>query len=679
MNELIIENSDLLHEVIYVIDDDAQEIKYPIQRVVDFLLSEGYLISKSESKRTSFVLYKNKVKTTITENFISFQKLEQVYRERYKQNFYKYLISRSKIYYQSALQNAKASKINLIQNQRRTCVSNMYYSLHNSFASMVEFYKTEKVIDKSILELDNTNEDETKLEHFTPIALEAFKNNIDEILISGKEDFISRQEMNAGRMKSFENPFTWIFPLFSELFKEEKFTEMVETMVESLNKVNIENLGIDTSSRCSSFEIQLKLILKEIRESSKEDRISNPQKYSCLNMAAFFAYGYMLRQSADYDSLFEVKIPHQDIINWTIITSNFLNFVSGFLSENYNEFSGRVQKLDAESSTEILKSLDNDSLNTVMTMTGIIIDKDFNLIDIIKNLYSQKGYNMINQRGMITELSENTDNITICRLLFSTPLECFISISSQGLFRVDIVLSDTTIDTKFSKGINQFYLEKLIHEEIIQKDLLSVVSKNAKIVRGIPSTPQYNSLGYLDLVLGIHEGIKFKFVSKINKYLRDFTEKISNEKFVINSDFSINSLEKLKFISRQNSILFVPRSPRRREVINQIENGLTDKLLFIFFYTDSEISSNIKESLETKICKEYPKLDFKVEFVQITDVETRQLIEEDYSYFEVKIKNLMEKFGNSQNSDEFKQQIEELIESETEDELEIEGLEATVK
>ncbi|WP_404292623.1 hypothetical protein LG276_19840 [Cytobacillus kochii] len=669
MNDLINEHFDLLHEVIYLIADDVPDIKFPVQRVVDFLLSEGYTISISESQKTSFILYKNKAKTSVTENFISFEKLEQIDRERYKQNFYKYLISRSKIFYQSALQNAKAAKINLIQNQRRTCVSNMYYSLHNSFASMVEFYKSEMLIDKKILELDNTSEDETKLEHFTPIALGVFINNIDEILKSGKEDFISSKEMNAGRMKSFENPFTWIFPLYSNLLEEEKFLEMVETMVESLDKVNIENLGVDTSSRRYGFENQLKSILTKIRETSKEDRISKSQKYICINMGAFFAYGYMLRQSADYDSLFEVKIPHQDIINWTIVTSNFVNFVSEFLSETNYESNERVQKLDAESSTEILKNSDDDYQNTVMTMTGIIIDKDFNLIEVIRNLYSQKGYKMINQRGRITELTDSTDNTTICRILFGTPLECFVSMSTQGLFRIDIVLSDTLIDTQFNKGINQFYLEKLIHEEIIQKDLLSVVSKNANIVRGIPSTPQYNSLNYLDLVLGIHERIKYDMDGKISRYLRRYTEKISSEKFIINSEFSINASE--RFINRIRPVnIIVPRLPRRREVISQIENGSVEKFLFVFFYTDSEISSDTKESFVTKISEEYPQLDFKAEFVQVTDVETRQLIEEDYSYFEVKILNLVEKFGNSRTMEEFKvPQLGEIIELETDEEF----------
>ncbi|MFJ7306711.1 hypothetical protein [Peribacillus frigoritolerans] len=678
MNDLINEYSDLLHEMIYKIADDAQDLKYPIQRVIDFLVSEGYSISIAESRNTSFILYKNKAKTSVTENFISFEKLEQIDRERYKQKFYKYLISRSKIFYQSALQNAKAAKINLIQNQRRTCVSNMYYSLHNSFASMVEFYKSEMLVDKTILELDNTSEDESKLEHFTPMALEVFLNNIDEILKSGKEDFIPRKEMNAGRIKSFENPFTWIFPLFSDSFEKEKYLDMVAAMVESLDKVNIENLGVDTSSRRYVFENQLKSILLRIKETSTEDKISKPQKYTFIHMGAFLAYGYMLRQSADYDSLFEVKIPHQDIINWTIVTSNFLNFVSEFVSESNYENGGRVQKLDAESSTEILKNSDDDYHNTVMTMTGIIIDKDFNLIEVIRNLYSQKGYKMINQRGKITELADTTDNTTICRILFGTPLECFISISRQGLFRIDIVLSEKLMDTQYYKGINQFYLEKLIHEEIIQKDLLSVVSTNANIVRGIPSTPQYNSLKYLDLVLGIHERLKMDLDIKISSYLRRYTEKISSEKFIINSDFSLMNSE--RFIRRQNPIrIIMPRRRNREELALQIENGLVEKFLFIFFYTDSEILSEIKESFEKNVIEEFPRLDFKVEFVQVTDIETRQLIEEDYSYFEVKILNLMEKFVTPRNVGELRIPQSEENNEEIDDELVFDDFDGVLK
>ena len=684
MSELIHENSDLLHEVIYEIVDDAQDIKYPIQRVVDFLLTEGYMISKFESTKTSYILYKGNAKTTVTENFISFEKLEQNERERYKQNFYKYLISRSKIFYQSALQNAKAAKINLIQNQRRTCVSNMYYSLHNSFASLVEFYKSDLVIEHNLLELENEKDDEAKLEHFIPKGLEVFLTNIDDILDAEKEEFINNERMNVGRIKSFENPFSWIIPLFTNWFEKKQFLEIINTMKEVLYKINLDNYAVDDSFRRTKFEQQLKENLIQIRETCSTDDCPD-NKSASLILAAFLAYAYMLRQSADYDSLFEIKIPHQDIINWTIISSNFLNIVSEFLLENNNNSVERIQKLDAESSTEILRSADTDLQNSIMTMTGIIIDKEFDLIQVIKKLYTQKGYKMINQRGRISHLNNGTDYISICRLIFSTSLESFISISKQGLFRIDIVLSDEQMDRDYVKGVNQYYLEQLIHQDIIEKDLLNVVSKNANIVRGIPTTPQFSSLNYLDLVVGVHERIQRRIFSRTKRFIDELAYSKSSDSLILKSLLSMN---KSDFKRRFKSRYFVSSFSRN---ITTNENITTQNLLLIIFcsYNDLHLENDIhsemvdiKEKMYKNFTEEFPNTSFHLEFIFLSESENRQLVEEDYSFFEVHLDKNIEKYEklyisnqDIKSTEDLSMELEVLTDVDESDDIIVEELE----
>ncbi|OTW84072.1 hypothetical protein GVV68_01390 (plasmid) [Bacillus cereus] len=644
MDSVIIEKSDLLHDVIYEISEGAQDINFPIMKVVDYLIREGYVISQAESTKTAFVLYKENKKTVVTETFIAFESLSQSDRERYKQNFYTYIISRSKIYFQSAVQNSKASKINLIQNQRRACVSNMYYTLHNSFASMVEFYKNEMLINHELFEEENKNDDEakdeTKLEHFVPIALQVFVDNIDDIVSSEKEKFISNPKMNAGRIKSHENPFTWIFPLFADLLEKKQFISMINTMSEALDKVNLENYGVDSTFRRTNFENQLKENLTKITNISREES-GLTKKVLCLRLSAFLAYGYMLRQSADYDSLFEIKIPHQDIINWTIITSNFLGVVTEFLGENKNQSIERVQKLDAASSTEILRTADTDLRRSAMTMTGIIIDKELNLIQIIQNLYSHKGYKMINQRGRVSELKNNTDIISMCRILFGTPLECFISFSKQGLFRIDIVLKDDTRGTDFIRGINQFYLEQLIQTDVIEKDLLSVISENASIVRGIPTTPQYNTLNYLDLVVGIHESVRIRILHGLNRHLERYTKTNSTESFSLFSQFTLHTKSLSGSPARIRSLL------QRNWVYNKV-----NKILVIYFSTYNFESSTEIESHALRYAKEkFPQIDFKLELIQLSELEIRQLVEGDFSFFELTIDSLKEKFEKEYTSE----------------------------
>ncbi|SFS45039.1 hypothetical protein [Paenibacillus sp. 453mf] len=180
---IIQEEHDILHQVIFKLENMNMEVKFPINRISDYLGQQGYT-RDYQSTNQIVVMYKDGKKVAITTSAICFEVLDSSVKEKYKQKFYSYIISRSKIFFESALQNNKASKINLIQNQLRTCVSNMYYTLHNSFASMVEFYKTEHLINEDIKENWGNNEDEeTMLGHFIPDALKVFLQNLDLLLV----------------------------------------------------------------------------------------------------------------------------------------------------------------------------------------------------------------------------------------------------------------------------------------------------------------------------------------------------------------------------------------------------------------------------------------------------------------------------------------------------------------
>lgn len=638
MNDLIIEKSDVLHDTIFEISETAIDLKFPISRVISFLEEEGFILSYVESSKNSAILYRGEEKTVVGEKFVAFETLTSTEKEKHKQNLYKFLILRYKIFYQSALQNTKAAKINLIQNQRRTCVSNMYYSLHNSFASMVEYYKAELSDNEKLLEPESDYDDETKLEHFIPRGLKVFTENIDEIIILNKEEIIMNEKMNTGRVKSYENPFTWIIPLFYDLTSTDEFVDIVESMYEAIEKINLENYAVDETMRRSQFEQQLKENLTITKELIKAEDCS-PDKKVFLVIAAFLAYGYMLRQSADYDSLFEIKIPHQDIINWTIITSNFLSIVTSFIKEESTQATERVQKLDAASSTEILQSSDTDVMSSIMTMTGIIIDKSFDLKNAVKELNSKKGYSMINQRGEISILSQETDNTCIRRMIFSTPLECFISFSKQGLFRIDVTLTETKLDSDFYKGINQFYLEQLIEKDVIERDLLQIVSANATIVRGIPTTVQFNSVNYLDLVVGVHERLKFNLLSIIRRHLEKLSEEKKNEDLIIDCSFYMNK----QGLMRGMNFL------QRRSLFENIETRKVSKILIVKFYSiNEELSDSENVRTITHILKDledrFPENNYFIELISLSDYENRQLVEKNYSFFNSTLENLIEKY-----------------------------------
>lgn len=664
MRELIIESSDLIHEVIYRVSNNVDDVKFPLQKISLYLKENGYVLSNRESNRKMYVLYKDENKAILTESFISFVVLEEKLREPYRQIFYKHLISRSKIFYESAVHNINASKINLIQNQRRPCLSNMYYALHNSFSSLIETYRTEFVVDKD-LEINFGDEEETKINHFVPRSLKVFIDNIDTILEDEADNFLTHDFMKVGPAEVYENPFSWIIPVFSKHLESESFKKVLFSMKDSLNIINLNNLGVDTASRRSTFEKNLKLSLEEIE---KNLDILNTPKEIYLTLAAFFSYGYMLRQSADYDSLFEVKVPYQEIINWTIVTSKLLEFISESYFQDENENvdleSLRIQRLKAKSSIEILKNHEIDYQNNLMTITGIIIDKNFDFTAVVKSLYASKRYNMMNQTGIISELTASTENVTLYKKLFGTTFECYISLSTQGIFRVDVNIDQSLLQFNNTPKVNYYFLEELIHQEIIKQDLLFVTSKEANIVTGLPNIAENTSLTYKDLIWGVTEGNQARISSKINMYLRNTNKTISTPELLVSSKIQLRGREDFLIRVPIKNLLFEYRN--RDETHRLITEGHINKILFVYFYFHPEVSSDIEYELEKSLNEEYPTAKIYIELIQLNDGEIRKLIEEDYSYLDMKLKLLIENFENSFNQ---KVLINELIAPESQVDL----------
>ncbi|AJS57780.1 hypothetical protein [Paenibacillus sp. IHBB 10380] len=434
MADIIITRNDFLHEVIFELAETAQNLTFPMPRVIEYLKKEGFIISFTETYGNVTVLRRQGAKAIVTEMTICFEKLDSGEKEKFHQNFHSYIVSRAKIFFESALQNNNAAKINLIQNQFRTCVSNMYYSLHNSFASMVENYKSTIIENEDIKKSISSEDEETTLGHFTPNSLEIFLTTIDDICQSEREEFLVRPELGRGK-KSYENPFAWLYVIFYNDFGGDDLQRIIIDMRSALENADLNNYGVDESQRRSSFENQLKENLNRIHEIIQTETNTSSPKYVIAILAGFLSYAYMLRQSGDYDSLFDVKMSQQDIINWTITTSNFMDLVMINLKEGSETEHTRVQKLDAASSTEILKGNVPDNFKPIMTITGIIISREFELFSAIKKLNQIQGYANINYSKKMSVINNDTSIVTISRVLFSTPLVCYITFSKQGLFR----------------------------------------------------------------------------------------------------------------------------------------------------------------------------------------------------------------------------------------------------
>ncbi|WP_139236944.1 hypothetical protein [Paenibacillus sp. 453mf] len=399
----------------------------------------------------------------------------------------------------------------------------------------------------------------------------------------------------------------------------------------------MENIGVDDSQRRSTFEKQLKASLEEVQRYLIEDT-EPKEKYYLLAFSGFLGYGYMLRQLGDYDSLFDMKTSKKDIINWTIVTSNFFGFVVNYLNESTNESSNKIQKLDAISSPEIISlgHLDTDTM--AMTLTGIIIDYAFNFVNVIKNLYLRQGYSMLNHKGIVSSFTSDSTEITIYKMISVTPLECYITISNQGIFRIDVRITGTRNQESFKEAINHYYLEKYIEYDILEKDLMVSVSERALLVRGIPTTyGEHMSFNYIELLSGIHPSVDHQIHMRIRRALSDLDEASQVEDVLTRSFFSSNLSE--------DSL-----SMRIRTILRRREEYIGKSRIVLIIFSSTNIISNLEESLarmKNKFNEQITGIQIHIEQVYLSESDVRQiLVKKDYSKLEFSINELKKMYLN---------------------------------
>ena len=337
-------------------------------------------------------------------------------------------------------------------------------------------------------------------------------------------------------MKSYNNPFSWIYPLFYDKIisfedKSNEFNILLEDMANSIKDISLDNMAVDDTQKRSNFEKELKYSLEIVKDIIKNEE-KNSHKYIIAVLAGYFSYAYMLRQLGDYDSLFEIKVKHKDIIRWTITSSQFINIILEDLNINIDQYKNKIQVINARSLKGTLNELYMPTDMDLMTITGIIIDRNFNLIEYIKKLHKKQGYTLFNQRNEIPNIDENSQGITLSKNISSTPYKCFISISDSGIFRIDIVLSDYK-DNRIRKTINTSYLEKFIYKEILEEDFQRLLSDQGNIVVGTSIIYENEKYSKLQLLVKTHGMIERRYHRIISETTENIANELSNEKVLI--------------------------------------------------------------------------------------------------------------------------------------------------
>ncbi|TAN67947.1 hypothetical protein WS9_007050 [Paraclostridium sordellii 8483] len=635
--------SNFVYQAIYSVQNKQHGLKFPTERVEKYLLTEGYKKNIIESNNYYIVMIKDENKVFIGKKIICFEVLPEDVKEKYHQKLTSFVILRYKIFSDATIQNIESAKNNLIQNKLRTCVSNMYYSLHNGMSAMVEYYKSTNE-STNLGESDNEGlDDEAFLGHFTPAAFKVFLENIDDICINDKCEYLESEKMKSGRMKSENNPFSWIYPLFYDKIcniesDDNDIKILLEDMATSLIDVSLDNIAVDDTQKRSNFEKELKKSLEIVKSIIKEEE-KYSIKYILAVLSGYFSYAYMLRQLGDYDSLFEVKVNQKEVIRWTITSAQFIDMILNYLDIGDNESQSKIQIINARSSRETLNDLYYSTDMDLMTITGIVIDRDFNLIKYATNLLKKKGYSLFNQDDEIPSYDKNDNKIIICKNIVMTPYRCFITISNTGIFRIDVVLLDGE-STKMKKTINTSYLERFIHKEILEEDFQQLLSSKGRIVIGAPIIYQDEDYSKLELLFKTHELIQLRYNIKISRMIDRISDEMYDNKILI---------VPIVNIFRDNDIIrYTSNWKMKLKRMMSSKEGFDNSIKIVFtIIANDKISFN--ENDEDRIVEKIRKFEeieneIKIKYINISDEDLKQVIYGDEIYIRNIFKNIINSY-----------------------------------
>lgn len=657
MSENIIDmKSNFVYQVIYSVQDKKHGLKFPVEKIEQYLSTEGYNTINLETYKSQIVMTKDCNRVLIGEKSICFEVLSEEFKEKYNQKISSFVILRYKIFSDATIQNIESAKINLIQNKLRTCVSNMYYSLHNGISAMVEYYKL--MNDNNLLDFINEElDDEAFLGHFTPSAFKVFLSNIDDICEKDKDEYLKRDELKSGRMKSYNNPFSWIFPLFYDkiINIEDENNEigiLLEDVAAAVKEISLDNIGVDDTQKRSNFEKELKLSLEIVKDIITTEE-KNSTKYILAVLAGYFSYAYMLRQLGDYDSLFEIKVKPKDVIRWTITSSQFVDIILKYQNIRVNDNENKIQIINARSSKEILSGMYSETEMDLITITGVIIDRNFRLDEYVKRLLKKQGYSLFNQFNEIPNYDESSSEIMINKNIVTTPYKCFVSISKTGIFRIDVTLSNNN-DMRIKKTINTSYLEKFIHKEILDEDFQKLLSDKGNIVVGTPIIYQNEEYSKLELAIKTHELLEHRYYRRISNILDKVANELYNKKVLI---IPINN------VFREEDRIYIGSIRMRFDRSLRQQEGFDSNVHIIFIILSNGDVSKSQDNIELTINAIKRNItinnSFEVRYIKVSEENLKQMLYGDDSDIKNSFKSIIERYEDSEGQKELLDSLSE--------------------
>lgn len=285
-----------------------------LKNLYDCFLIEGMTFNIIQADKLTLKLLNSAERNSIeiTSEYISFfPKLNEEDKKEVKKRIYNIVARRSEVYFKSSSENLEAAKISLLKSDFRSSTSLMYYSLHKFMSG--RYYKmiNEKL---KVSDLDIQVSD---VGHYTSELLYAIHEKVDEPINKlTKENYIDL--LRIGKRKKL-NPFLIArHDLDEKSFSSEPLDSLIDNVCEALFGGKLEDLTIDffvefinefnnTPKKKRDQDFQVKATIAFCFQKIKESN----RLFHKFNVLALRIY--WLRQNADYDYDFEIKVSVREL------------------------------------------------------------------------------------------------------------------------------------------------------------------------------------------------------------------------------------------------------------------------------------------------------------------------------------------------------------------------------
>lgn len=685
LGQLIIQSDDSLYPLKYTINGEI-DVAFPLSKVIDLLEELNFRTTRRLASYEKVIeLRKGTSRVYLTEKEIAFsESLPTKLRDSLHSQLFALLVTRVRILNQAAIQNSEAAKINLLQNQRRACVSDAYYAVFTSIGSLIEHIKDNCLseIFARILE-DALDEDpEDRRNHFTPKEAEKLSIRFCEIVsnISDKEIVLEKELCDFSTEKlSRRNPFVWAilsgFILYKHLLKrnvgetnheeklideeiaendseeivanssgtelqltEDLYYSLLNSLAVFMKSIDVESFAIGVSGR-EGFEenfTEMFICFRQIFSGEKEHEELSLEE-TCAILCCFFLYSYALRQMADYEASFDSRISIEVISKLCYFTELFTKIVDSFTSKiaEFN-WGTKVQQLNSVCSRDVVPGYQGicQGAKSIYSLGGILVNPQIDILQTTKSLLKNPAYAPALVHGKLYSPQDGT-SIVLERKFPIAPISLKIIITESGVVWIDVYYKSRfkELQSEMMSKIHPLSIEKIIVRTVINSEILTAINHlEVLYLGGITTNQEYSKslFEYMNDLLPMHMSLKRQIHDQL---VRSVSKELQLDFRIIDKHILPSWIEDEPDFQEIDWLL------RRRIRMGSIKSN---SVLLIAYHLKS-INLSQKEQFREQLKRVSNENNLESEIFYVSDDFLNELIIGDDIFFNEKIVELSQK------------------------------------